>query len=277
VGGDDYTSNSVLAATELYDPNTGTWSLTGSLNTARDSHVAVLLPSGQVLVAGGLGTPISNQPLLSSAELYSQVSGADLALALTDTPDPVLVKKTLTYTLTVGNIGPVAATGVTVTDPLPSAVTFISASPSQGNCTGTSTVTCALGNLAKGASATVTLTVTPTTAGTLSNSARVQGNEPDPDTANNTDTETTTVTTASQAITLSVTVTPQGGGTVTSNPAGITCSGGTCKSTYASGTQVTLTATPKFTWGGDCAGTTTATCTLTMNQDHSVKASFSKK
>ena len=59
-----------LASTELYDPATGTWTATGSLNTARDSHTATLLPNGMVLVAGG--EPGS---ATASAELYDPASG----------------------------------------------------------------------------------------------------------------------------------------------------------------------------------------------------------
>ena len=76
-------------------------------------------------------------------------------------------------------------------------------------------------------------------------------------------------------VTLSVTV--SGNGSVSSNPSGISC-GGTCSASYASGTAVTLTATPSsgatFSgWGGACAGTST-TCTLTLSQTQSVSASF---
>jgi hypothetical protein len=46
-----------LSAAELYDPIAGTWSPASSLNTARDSHAATLLPNGSVLVAGGNGPP----------------------------------------------------------------------------------------------------------------------------------------------------------------------------------------------------------------------------
>jgi hypothetical protein len=55
-------------STELYDPATGIWSSTDSLNTGRYGHTATLLPSGKVLVAGG-SAEFSNLDL-NSAELY---------------------------------------------------------------------------------------------------------------------------------------------------------------------------------------------------------------
>jgi hypothetical protein len=48
------------------------WSTTGSMTIGRWGHTATLLPSGQVLVAGGMGTGTS---FLSSAELYDPVTG----------------------------------------------------------------------------------------------------------------------------------------------------------------------------------------------------------
>ena len=59
-----------LSSAELYDPASGTWTTTGSLNTARDWHTATLLPNGKVLVAGGY-----RQRLSASAELYDPASG----------------------------------------------------------------------------------------------------------------------------------------------------------------------------------------------------------
>ena len=57
-----------LASCELYDPNTGTWSLTGSLNVARFGLTATLLPNGNVLVTGGES---QDGAINNSAELYN--------------------------------------------------------------------------------------------------------------------------------------------------------------------------------------------------------------
>jgi N-acetylneuraminic acid mutarotase len=61
----------VFASAELYDPNLGTWSYTGSMNTPRNGHIATVLPSGKVLVVGGEN---ASGPI-SSAELYDPNTG----------------------------------------------------------------------------------------------------------------------------------------------------------------------------------------------------------
>ena len=53
---------------------TGSFALTGSLNTARYGHTATLLANGEVLITGGLGVNGSYAPL-ASAELYNPTKG----------------------------------------------------------------------------------------------------------------------------------------------------------------------------------------------------------
>jgi hypothetical protein len=73
---------SALAAAELYDPTTGTFSPTGSMTVARFNHTATPLPNGHVLIAGGGGptgvgsaSNVGSAPSLASAELYDPASG----------------------------------------------------------------------------------------------------------------------------------------------------------------------------------------------------------
>src|SRR5882724_5514640 len=62
-----------LLSAELYDPATGTWTVTGSLNYARVLHTATLLLNGNVLVAGGY--PNHDHSGKGRAELYDPASG----------------------------------------------------------------------------------------------------------------------------------------------------------------------------------------------------------
>ena len=74
VGGSDRApNNTATSGCELYDPATGAWSATGSLNESRSLHTATLLPSGQVLVVGGQSA--LGAVNRSSAELYDPENG----------------------------------------------------------------------------------------------------------------------------------------------------------------------------------------------------------
>jgi uncharacterized repeat protein (TIGR01451 family) len=123
--------------------------------------------------------------------LSTAVDPVDLAVVKTGAPDPVIIGKTLTYTLVVTNFGPANATGVILLDTLPPVVRFGTASAACTNASGL--VTCDLNNLAASASRTVTITVVPTATGVIANSALVDANEADYKPANDTATITTTV------------------------------------------------------------------------------------
>jgi hypothetical protein len=98
----------------------------------------------------------------------------------------------ITKNFTITNNGPDTATGVTFTDSIPTAAGqgFNSAIPSQGTCDfvaiiGATTVTCNLGTLASGASATVALSVTPDTPGPHGNTGTISTSSIDNNPANN--------------------------------------------------------------------------------------------
>jgi uncharacterized repeat protein (TIGR01451 family) len=141
----------------------------------------------------------------NSASLTTSVTNAqlsDLRINITDSPDPVTVGAPLTYLITVTNLGEDNNASATVTDVLPPQVSFVAAKPSQGSCNQAGgVVTCDLGAISNGASATVTIVVTPTVTGTVSNTATAAGDiPPAPElSANNTATATTKVNPANTA------------------------------------------------------------------------------
>jgi N-acetylneuraminic acid mutarotase len=59
------------ASAEIYNPNTGIWSLTGSMSVPRSRFTATLLLNGKVLVAGGSNNGFAT----ATAELYDFQSG----------------------------------------------------------------------------------------------------------------------------------------------------------------------------------------------------------
>jgi len=142
--------------------------------------------NGTIIKPQGVGT-ITNDDVVGSADLVITKTGATTASTNTN----------VTYTITVTNNGPTGATNVVMTDVLPAGTTFVSSSTTQGSCSGTTTVTCALGSLSTAASATITLTIKmPSAPATVVNTASVTASENDPNTANNTGTATTAVASA---------------------------------------------------------------------------------
>jgi hypothetical protein len=63
---------SQLASAEIYDPKSGTFSVTGAMSTPREGHTATLLRDGRVLVAGGSPNGIQ---ATTSADVYDPQSG----------------------------------------------------------------------------------------------------------------------------------------------------------------------------------------------------------
>jgi len=112
---------------------------------------------------------------------------ADLEIVKSANRRSVLGSGLITYTLSVRNLGPGTATDVQVVDTPSLKVKVRSVRPSVGRCTTSAPISCALGTLRSGATATVRIVAQPQAAGTLRNSASVTGNEPDPRAENNID------------------------------------------------------------------------------------------
>ena len=155
---------------------------------------------------------------------FSNSQSADLSLTKTvNNPTPG-VNEEITYTIIVTNAGPNNATGVQISDTLPTGVTFTGATTASGNYqSGTGLWT--IGDLAVGSSATLALRGRVDPLGNRTNTAQVFAVEqPDPDsTPNNnvaTEDDQASVTIDTVAIDLSLTksvddTTPNVGQTVT--------------------------------------------------------------
>jgi hypothetical protein len=76
-GAPDAAGFSSFASAEVYDPNAGTWTTIGSMGSARQAHIATLLPDGKVLAAGGNYNSFNAPTIvaLASAELYNPTTG----------------------------------------------------------------------------------------------------------------------------------------------------------------------------------------------------------
>jgi uncharacterized repeat protein (TIGR01451 family) len=125
-------------------------------------------------------------------EVTTVQGSADLSITKTGPSGIQYTGENMTYNLTASNAGPSVATGVVVIDTLPNNVSYVSATASQGSCShsgsaGGGIVTCNLGNILSGGSATVTIIVVPTAIGNpTTNTASVSSSLYDPVGTNNT-------------------------------------------------------------------------------------------
>ena len=170
-----------------------------------------------VITAPPAGASVSNTASVSNLESDPVVANnvatatttlvpasADLAITKTTPATTVAPGANITYTIGVTNNGPNAASNVTITDVLPAGSSFVSATPTQGTCSGTATVTCSAGALASGASMSVTLVIAaPATGTAVSNTATVTATEADAVPANNSATSNVTLTATTAIPTMS--------------------------------------------------------------------------
>ena len=137
---------------------------------------------------------VTPNPRNSSSEI-NDCAAADLQITTADSPDPVTIGSSITYTITVVNNGPAEAQSVSVYDNLPAAVTFVSCNAEGGAVCGGSgnNRTVSLMSLASGASfaATIVAAANGPHGATATNTATVSSATADANLANDSSTATT--------------------------------------------------------------------------------------
>ena len=148
-----------------------------SVTTSVGAAVAPGTVTNTAVVAGGGDSSTGNNTATDPTTITAPVAGPDLTIAKSHTPSIVNPGGTLTYTVTVSNVGPSPSTGaVTVTETPPAGVTITALSGTGWTCTGaTCTRSDALGPGANYPPITVTASVTPNAVGTMVNGAVVSG------------------------------------------------------------------------------------------------------
>ncbi len=169
-------------------------------NGGETETMALAAGSPAIDAGTGEGCPASDQRGVKRPQgiacdigAYEFQTVADLSVTQSASTTTLGAGGDVTYTLKVVNNGPEGASGVTVQDTPPPDSTLVSAVPSQGACSGSAPLKCALGALASGTAATVTLTVQLNQSGTSTNTASVGSEATDDDEANNQSQLTVTV------------------------------------------------------------------------------------
>ena len=252
--------------------STATFTLTG--------HIPNGTPSGTTFTNSATVTSKTGDPNPgdNTSSSFLTVNSADLSITKTAPPTATAGGPTFDYTIVWTNNGPDTATNVTMNDPLPTGIEFVSINQNSGptaSCTtptaGTGgTILCIITPLASGTSLNFTVTVQANASvpnGTIStNTATVSSDTADPNPANNTSTSNTTISataevgvsktapataTAGTNISYNITVTNSG----PSNAASVSLT-----DTLPAGTSfvsVTQNTGPTFA----CSGGATVTCT----------------
>jgi uncharacterized repeat protein (TIGR01451 family) len=247
------------------NPSVCTWAGATAPGATRTATFVVTVNSSQTADLSATATAASSttDPVpgnnAATATTVVQVQ-ADLAITLTDAPDPVIAGTQLTYTATVSNAGPSDATAVVVNLPTPAGTSFVSGTVSGGGSCAAG-ISCTIsGSMVPGSSRTLTITVLVAASvleGTVINAtATVTAGSPDPNGGNNSASTTTNVITrADLAVSLTSSV-PQ---VLINVPVTFTAVGSNNGPSDAQNVSVTVTLTPDFRYSGHTA--TGASCT----------------
>ena len=171
-----------------------------TLNAPGDTPTMALQAGSPAISAADSGTALSTdqrgvqRKTMPDIGAYETVPTADLSITKSVSSSTAKAGDLVTYTLSVTNLGPDDASTVTITDSLPSELTYSSCTASIGSCSSQGGT---IASLAANATATITLSGTLNsglTRGTVvSNTASVQASSP-PDYTNNNDSSSASFT-----------------------------------------------------------------------------------
>jgi uncharacterized repeat protein (TIGR01451 family) len=187
-----------------------------SLATLADGGTVTITIQATLSATVADGTSLANAPSVTSSTsdpntgnnsgsagsaVITVQNKSDLQVIIQSNVDVINFGGTLTYTVTVTNLGPFQASAVTLVDPVPAESIFLSMNSGGAPCMAPppamgGTVTCNFGNMASGASATVSFTVRvskPPVPASTTNTVVVSSPNFDPNPANNSATVKTLV------------------------------------------------------------------------------------
>ncbi len=133
----------------------GTGTLSGGVATFTTSALTAGSHSITAVYGGDANFTTSTSPVLTQV-----VHGTDVSVTLTHVPDPANIGGKLTFSAVVQNNGPDTA-NVTFTETFVGASYVVSTNTTLGTCSGTGPISCNLGSMTNGQSATVTVVITP--------------------------------------------------------------------------------------------------------------------
>jgi len=175
----------------------------GTIASGQDATITILITPGSSAQLTSTATIVSTDEFNTNAAnntatALNSVSPADVAVQITPSSVNTIVGNPFTYTITVADGGPVAATNFALNALIPANLAVLSVSSTQGtanvvknNVTGTNSVSLQLPQLAPGATATITVNVVPVAVGTaVATTATVSSGNFDPNPSNNSATST---------------------------------------------------------------------------------------
>lgn len=162
-------------------------------NSLPSITVSMTAPSagGSISNSATVASPISDPNGANQTASVPTTVVAQANLKITKTgPGGVTAGQNVTYTITVTNNGPSSAANVSVTDPQPANLTWVS---NSGGCT--ANFPCNLGTMTSGQIVTITATysTSPSFSGNVTNTASVSATTADPDGSDNSASATTNV------------------------------------------------------------------------------------